>query len=60
MTPAPLTLSAKAHRTPESPISHFMELALGNPDLISLAAGFVDTPPGRPVLFGIWFGSLIT
>lgn len=51
MTPAPLTLSAKAHRTPESPISHFMELALSNPDLISLAAGFVDgaSLPAGPI-----------
>src|SRR5947209_4170938 len=42
MRTAPLTLSAKARRTPESPISHFMGLALGNPHLISLAAGMVD------------------
>ena len=42
MTPPPFTFSAKAARTPESPISHFMELALGNPNLISLAAGLVD------------------
>jgi 2-aminoadipate transaminase len=43
MSPSPLRFSAKAARTPESPISHFMEVALGNPNLISLAAGFVDT-----------------
>lgn len=51
MRTAPLNLSAKARRTPESPISHFMELALGNPHLISLAAGMVDGPslPGGPV-----------
>ena len=42
MTPAPLTFSAKARRTPESPISYFMQQALENPDLISLAAGLVD------------------
>jgi hypothetical protein len=50
MIPAPLTLSAKAHRTPESPISHFMEMALANPNLISLAYAFeqatqVRVPP---------------
>jgi len=51
MRTAPLTLSAKARRTPESPISHFMELALGNPHLISLAAGMVDgaSLPAGPV-----------
>lgn len=42
MPPAPLAFSAKAARTPESPISQFMELALNNPHLISLAAGLVD------------------
>jgi 2-aminoadipate transaminase len=42
MPTAPLTYSSKAKRTPESPISQFMELALTNPQLISLAAGFVD------------------
>jgi 2-aminoadipate transaminase len=51
MRTAPLTLSSKARRTPESPISHFMELALGNPHLISLAAGLVDgsSLPAGPV-----------
>jgi 2-aminoadipate transaminase len=51
MRTAPLTLSAKARRTPESPISHFMGLALGNPHLISLAAGMVDggSLPAGPV-----------
>jgi 2-aminoadipate transaminase len=51
MRAAPLTLSAKARRTPESPISHFMELALGSPHLISLAAGMVDgaSLPAGPV-----------
>ena len=42
MTPPPFQFSAKAARTPESPISRFMEVALGNPNLISLAAGFVE------------------
>jgi len=47
----PLTFSAKAKRTPESPISQFMELALNNPNLISLAAGLVDgaSLPAGPV-----------
>ena len=40
--PPPLQLSGLAGRTPEQPISHFMKLALENPGLISLAAGFVD------------------
>lgn len=46
-----ISLSSKARRTPESPISHFMELALHNPHLISLAAGLVDAPslPASPV-----------
>jgi 2-aminoadipate transaminase len=43
MTLAPLAFSAKTIRTPESPISYFMEQAIGNPSLISLAAGLVDT-----------------
>jgi 2-aminoadipate transaminase len=42
MPPAPLHLSGLATRTPEQPISHFMKLALENPGLVSLAAGFVD------------------
>ena len=51
MTPAPFAFSAKARRTPESPISQFMELALNNPNLISLAAGLVDgaSLPAKPV-----------
>src|SRR5881392_1897880 len=40
--PPPLQLSDLAGRTPEQPISHFMKVALENPGLISLAAGFVD------------------
>src|SRR5262245_23289917 len=43
--PPPLQLSDLAGRTPEQPISHFMKLALENPGLISLAAGFVDEAP---------------
>src|SRR5947209_1148841 len=42
MPPAPVRLSGLATRTPEQPISHFMKVALENPGLISLAAGFVD------------------
>src|SRR5262245_3757280 len=34
--------SAKALRTTESPISYFMQQAVENPRLISLAAGLVD------------------
>ncbi|MEZ6143514.1 MAG: PLP-dependent aminotransferase family protein [Zavarzinella sp.] len=37
-------MSEKAKRTPDSPISFFMKKALENKDLISLAAGFVDSP----------------
>ena len=43
MTLAPLSFSAKSVRTPESPISYFMEQAIENPSLISLAAGLVDS-----------------
>jgi 2-aminoadipate transaminase len=51
MTLAPLAFSSKAIRTPESPITQFMELALNNPHLISLAAGLVDggSLPAGPV-----------
>jgi 2-aminoadipate transaminase len=51
MTLAPLALSAKSIRTPESPISYYMEQAIENPALISLAAGLVDTAslPVTPV-----------
>src|ERR1041385_8188220 len=38
----PLSLSAKARRTHDSPISLLMASALANPSLISFAAGFVD------------------
>ena len=43
MSRAPLTFSAKSQRTPESPISYYMEQAIQNPSLIGLAAGLVDT-----------------
>jgi 2-aminoadipate transaminase len=39
----PFSFSKKCVRTPESPISYFMEHAIENPSLISLAAGFVDS-----------------
>jgi 2-aminoadipate transaminase len=38
-----IRFSKKSQRTPESPISYFMEQALRNPHLISLAAGMVDS-----------------
>lgn len=44
MPTKPLSFSRKAIHTPESPISYFMEQALQNPHLISLAAGLVDAP----------------
>ncbi|MCY2954875.1 MAG: PLP-dependent aminotransferase family protein [Planctomycetota bacterium] len=40
----PLSFSAKAARTEESPISSLMAMALHNPNLISFAAGLVDAP----------------
>lgn len=48
---APLSFSAKSNQTPESPISYYMEQAIENPSLISLAAGLVDTAslPVTPV-----------
>jgi 2-aminoadipate transaminase len=51
MSAATLSFSTKARRTPESPISYFMEKAIGNPNLISLAAGLVDSEslPAGPV-----------
>ncbi len=43
-----LSLSAKARRTQEAPISELISAAVGNPDLISFAAGLVD-PMTLPV-----------
>jgi 2-aminoadipate transaminase len=37
-------LSARARRTADQPISYFMQQAVENPRLISLAAGLVDAP----------------
>jgi 2-aminoadipate transaminase len=39
---APLVLSTRAQQTEEPPISYFMQQAVENPRLISLAAGLVD------------------
>lgn len=41
-TALPLSLSSKAQRTHEQPISFLMAMALHDPHLINLAAGFVD------------------
>src|SRR4051794_35553687 len=35
-------LSTSARRTPPPSISHLMQTALENPEIVSLAAGFVD------------------
>ncbi len=40
----PLSLSRRSQQTADSPISYFMQQAVENPDLISLAAGLVDEP----------------
>ena len=42
MPPAPLPFSGKSLRTTDSPSSYFIQKALDNPGLISLAAGLVD------------------
>jgi 2-aminoadipate transaminase len=42
MPTEPLTLSARAYQTEDQPISYFMQQAVENPGLISLAAGLVD------------------
>src|SRR5690348_8426655 len=42
MKTPPIPLSDSARRTGDSPISDLMQRALAAPDLISLAAGFVD------------------
>jgi 2-aminoadipate transaminase len=44
MPPAPLPFSGKSRRTTDSPISFYVQKAMDNPDLISLAAGLVDEP----------------
>lgn len=40
---APLELSTRAKQTEEPPISYFIQQAVENPNLISLAAGLVDS-----------------
>lgn len=42
MPPAPLPLSGTSKRTTDSPITYFIQKALENPALVSLAAGLVD------------------
>ncbi len=42
MSDVPFTLSARAQQTADQPISYFMQQAVENPGLISLAAGLVD------------------
>src|SRR5215831_690509 len=37
-----IPLSTSARRTPPPSISHLMQTALENPEIVSLAAGFVD------------------
>jgi 2-aminoadipate transaminase len=44
MAVPPVPLSARARRTADQPISYFMQQAVENPNLISLAAGLVDAP----------------
>lgn len=41
---AEFPFSAKARRTTDSPISWLMKKAVEDPEMLSLAAGFVDTP----------------
>jgi 2-aminoadipate transaminase len=50
-TPPPIHLSHRAEQTAESPISFFMQQAVENPRLISLAAGLVDyeSLPAAPI-----------
>src|SRR5436189_89391 len=42
MSSAPIHFSARALHTVDQPISYFMQQAVENPNLISLAAGLVD------------------
>ncbi len=42
MPPSPMHLSRRSLQTADQPISFFMQQAIENPDLISLAAGLVD------------------
>src|SRR5262249_50063130 len=51
MPPSAVHLSSRAVRTADQPISYFMQQAVENPHLISLAAGLVDaeSPPAEEV-----------
>src|SRR3954466_15088531 len=42
MSPSPLSLSAQARRTADSPINALIAAKLANPDLVNFAAGLVD------------------
>ena len=42
MSSPPISFSVKANQTADQPISYFMQQAVENPGLISLAAGLVD------------------
>jgi 2-aminoadipate transaminase len=42
MSHVPFTLSQRAYQTEDQPISYFMQQAVENPELISLAAGLAD------------------
>lgn len=42
MSASPVHLSQRSQQTGDAPISYFMQQAVENPDLISLAAGLVD------------------
>jgi 2-aminoadipate transaminase len=42
MAPAPILFSSRSSRTTDQPITYFMQQAVENPQLISLAAGLVD------------------
>ncbi|MGF1580333.1 MAG: PLP-dependent aminotransferase family protein [Gemmataceae bacterium] len=42
MSPASVRLSQRSHQTADQPVSYFMQQAVENPHLISLAAGLVD------------------
>jgi 2-aminoadipate transaminase len=44
MPPAPLPFSTASRRTREAAISYYVQKALENPQMISLAAGLVDEP----------------
>jgi 2-aminoadipate transaminase len=49
MSVTPVVFSQRSHRTADQPISYFMQQAVENPNLISLAAGLVD-PASLPAV----------